>query len=121
MKCKEGGIGSAGLEGKHTGGALGALPRLQGLRQGTRPLFYRTRPVAPSRLCRTLAAYSQEFMGLQVIRRIQHRPNTNAQTRSHIRELTKVCERTIHETVLSCTRAYRRILNSTRTERPSLH
>ena len=44
-----------------------------------------------------------------------------AQTRFHIRELTKVCEREIHETVLSCTQARRQMLDSVPTTKPTLH
>jgi hypothetical protein len=44
-----------------------------------------------------------------------------AQTRRHIRELTKVGEREIHEVVLSCTRARRQLLNSVPTTKPTLH
>jgi len=44
-----------------------------------------------------------------------------AQTRLHMRELTKVCEREIHETVLSCTRARRQMLDSVPTTKPTLH
>jgi hypothetical protein len=44
-----------------------------------------------------------------------------AQTRNHIRELTKICEREIHEAVLSCTRARRQMPNSLSTPKPTLH
>jgi hypothetical protein len=44
-----------------------------------------------------------------------------AQTRRHIRELTKVGEREIHEVVLSCTRARRRLLNAVPITKPTLH
>jgi hypothetical protein len=44
-----------------------------------------------------------------------------AQTRRHIRELTKVGEREIHEIVLSCTRARRQLLNSVPTTKPTRH
>jgi hypothetical protein len=43
------------------------------------------------------------------------------QTRRHIRELTKVGEREIHEVVLSCTRARRQLLSSIPTAKPTLH
>jgi hypothetical protein len=45
----------------------------------------------------------------------------SAQTRHHIRELTKVGEREIHEVVLSCTRSRRQLLNSVATTKPTLH
>jgi hypothetical protein len=44
-----------------------------------------------------------------------------AQTRRHIRELTKVCEREIHEAVLCCTRARRQMPDSASTTKPTLH
>jgi hypothetical protein len=45
-----------------------------------------------------------------------------AQTRRHIRELTQVCEREIHEAVLSCTRGRRRGLDlMLPTTKPTLH
>jgi hypothetical protein len=44
-----------------------------------------------------------------------------AQTRRHVRELTKVGEREIHEVVLSCTRARRQLLSSTPTTKPTMH
>jgi hypothetical protein len=44
-----------------------------------------------------------------------------AEIRRKVRELTKVGEREIHEAVLSCTRARRQFLESTRTSKPTLH
>jgi hypothetical protein len=44
-----------------------------------------------------------------------------AQTRRQVRELTKVCEREIHEVVLSCTRARRQILTSVHTTTTPRH
>ena len=43
------------------------------------------------------------------------------QTRHHIRELTEVCEREIHEAVLSCVRARRRESNSVPNTNQTLH
>jgi hypothetical protein len=43
------------------------------------------------------------------------------QTRRHVRELTKVGEREIHEVALSCTRARRQVLNSVPTTKPTRH
>ena len=43
------------------------------------------------------------------------------QTWRHIRELTEVCEREIHEAVLSCARARRRALNSVPNTNQTLH
>jgi hypothetical protein len=44
-----------------------------------------------------------------------------AQTRRHVRELTKVGEHEIHEVVLSCTRARRQLLNSVPTTKRTCH
>ena len=44
-----------------------------------------------------------------------------AQTREHIRELTKICEREIHEAVLSCTRARRQMPNVVSPAKPTVH
>jgi hypothetical protein len=43
------------------------------------------------------------------------------QIRRHVRELTKVGEREIHETVLCCTRARRQLLNSVPTTKRTRH
>jgi hypothetical protein len=43
------------------------------------------------------------------------------QTRRHVRELAKVGEHEIHEAVLSRTRAWRQLLNSVPTTKPTLH
>lgn len=47
--------------------------------------------------------------------------NDIAQTREHIRELTKICEREIHAALLSCTRVRRRMPNSVSATKPTLH
>jgi len=44
-----------------------------------------------------------------------------AQTREHIRELTKICEREIHEAVLSCTRMRRQMPNVVSPAKPTVH
>jgi hypothetical protein len=44
-----------------------------------------------------------------------------AQTRRNIGELPRVAECEIHEVVLSCTRARRKLLNSVPTPKPTLH
>ena len=43
------------------------------------------------------------------------------QTRRHIQDLTEVCEREIHQVVLSCTRVRRQMLNSAPNKKPTLH
>jgi len=48
-------------------------------------------------------------------------PDDIAQTRRHIRELTKVGEREIHEVVLSCTRARRQLLGSMPITKSTMH
>lgn len=42
-------------------------------------------------------------------------------TFKHLRELTRIMEKEIHEAVLSCTRARRQILKSALTEKPPIH
>jgi hypothetical protein len=39
----------------------------------------------------------------------------------HLRELTRVMETEIHETVLSCTRARRQMIERILTEKPTVH
>ena len=43
------------------------------------------------------------------------------QSRCHIRELTKVCERETQEVILSRTRTRHQMLNSAPTKKPTLH
>jgi hypothetical protein len=81
----------------------------------------------PERAHRALDALSElraMFDGLYELAGNPTKPVTAddiAQTRRHIRELTKVGEREIHEVVLSCTRARRQFLNSVATTKPTLH
>lgn len=42
-------------------------------------------------------------------------------TFKHLRELTKIMETEIHETVLACTRARRQMLDGILTEKPTVH
>jgi hypothetical protein len=81
----------------------------------------------PERAHRALDALSELraiFDGLYELAGNPTKPETAddiAQTRRHIRELTKVGEREIHEVVLSCTRARRQLLDSVPTTKPILH
>jgi hypothetical protein len=81
----------------------------------------------PERAHRALDALSELraiFDGLYELAGNPTKPVTAddiAQTRRHIRELTKVGEREVHEAVLSCTRARRQLLSSLPTAKPTLH
>ena len=81
----------------------------------------------PKRACRALEALSEAgglFRGVYEVAGNPTKPapaDDIVQTRRHIRELTKVCEREIHEAVLSCTRARRQMLDSVPTTKPTLH
>jgi hypothetical protein len=91
-------------------------------------LFGREEGLAlPKRACRALEALSEAgglFNGVYEVAGNPTKPASAediVQTRRHIRELEKVCEREILEAVLSCTRARRQRLNSGPTEKPTLH
>jgi hypothetical protein len=81
----------------------------------------------PERAHRALDALSELrsiFDGLYELAGNPTKPVTAddiVQIRQHIRELTKVGEREIHEAVLSCTRARRQLLSSLPTAKPTLH
>jgi hypothetical protein len=81
----------------------------------------------PERAHRALDALSELraiFDGLSELAGNPTKPVTAddiVQTRRHIRELTKVGEREIHEVVLSCTRARRQLLNSVPITKPTRH
>jgi hypothetical protein len=81
----------------------------------------------PERAHRSLDALSELraiFDGLYELAGNPTKPVTAddiVQTRRHVRELTKVGEREIHEVVLSCTRARRQFLNSVPTTKPTRH
>jgi hypothetical protein len=88
-------------------------------------LFRKEQDLAlPERARRALEALSEAGGLLGGISEVAGNPTKPAsaddivQTRRHIRELTKVCEREIHEAVLSCTRARR---NSVPPKKPTLH
>ena len=59
----------------------------------------------------------------ELVTRDPHANNRNqlATTFSHLRELTRIMETEIHETVLSCTRARRQMLEGIPTEKPTVH
>ena len=81
----------------------------------------------PERAHRALDALSELraiFDGLNELAGNPTKPVTAddiAQTRRHIRELTKVGEREIHAIVLPCRRARCQLLNSVPTTKPTLH
>ena len=81
----------------------------------------------PERAHRALDALSELraiFDGLHELSGNPTKPMTAddiVQTRRHVRELTKIGEREIHEAVLSCTRARRQLLNSLPTTKPTHH
>ena len=101
------------------------LARIAGFIQG---LFGSEEGLAlPKRACRALEALSEAgglFNGVYEVAGNPTKPASAediVQTRRHIRELTKVCEREIYEAVLSCTRERRQRLNSAPTQKPTLH
>jgi hypothetical protein len=81
----------------------------------------------PERARRALEALAEAgglLRGVSEVARDPAKPATAddiAQTRHHISELTEICEREIHATLLSCTRARRRMPNSVSTTKPTLH
>lgn len=57
---------------------------------------------------------------------VERDPNADDRTQldttfKHLRELTKIMETEIHETVLACTRARRQVLDGILTEKPTVH
>jgi hypothetical protein len=57
---------------------------------------------------------------------VERDPNADDRTKldttfKHLRELTKIMETEIHETVLACTRARRQMLEGILTEKPTIH
>lgn len=57
---------------------------------------------------------------------VERDPNADDRTKldttfKHLRELTKIMETEIHETVLACTRARRQMLDTILTEKPTIH
>jgi len=81
----------------------------------------------PDRAHRALESLSEAgglFIGVYEVARDPTKPASAddvVQTRRHIRDLTKVCEREIHKAVLSCTRARRQMMSSMPTTKPTLH
>ena len=81
----------------------------------------------PERARRALTALSEMramFEGVHVVASDLTKPATVddiAQALGNVRELTRISEREIHETVLSCTRARRQTLRSMPTAKPTLH
>jgi hypothetical protein len=81
-------------------------------------------PQPARRALEALAEAGGLFAGVHKFARDPTKPASAddiAETRRHIRELTKVCEREIHEAVLSCTRARRQMPDSVPTTKPTLH
>ena len=81
----------------------------------------------PRPACRALEALSEAGGLLGGVYEVASNPMKPAsaedivQTQSHIRELTKVCEREINEAVLACTGARRQMPNSGPARKPTLH
>jgi hypothetical protein len=81
----------------------------------------------PRRACRALEALSEAGGLLGGVYEVASNPTKPAsaedivQTQSHIRELTKVCEREINEAVLACSSARRQTPSSKPTRKPTLH
>jgi hypothetical protein len=81
----------------------------------------------PRRACRALEALSEAGGLLGGVYEVASNPTKPAsaedivQTRSHLRELTEVCEREINEAVLACTAARRQTPNSEPGRKPTLH
>ena len=94
---------------------------IQGLFGGQEGLAF------PKRACRALEALAEAgalFNGVYQVTGDPAKPASVediVETSSHIRELTNVCEREIHEVVLSCTEGPSQNLTSTRARKPTLH
>jgi len=94
---------------------------IQGLFGGEEGLAF------PKRACRALEALSEAgalFNGVYQVTSDPTKPVSAeeiVETWSHIRELTKVCEREINEAVLACSNARRQTPSSAPTRKPTLH
>jgi hypothetical protein len=94
---------------------------IQGLFGGQEGLAF------PKRVCRALEALAEAGALLNGVYQVTGDPGKPAtaedivETWSHIRELTNVCEREIHEVVLSCMESPGQILSSTPARKPTLH
>ncbi|MBV8335316.1 MAG: hypothetical protein JO358_07720 [Alphaproteobacteria bacterium] len=94
---------------------------IQGLFGGQEGLAF------PKRACRALEALAEAGALFNGVYQVTSNPGKPAsvedvvETWSHIRELTNVCEREIHEVVLSCTDSRREFPSSMPTGKPTLH
>lgn len=94
---------------------------IQGLFGGQEGLAF------PKRACRALEALAEAgalFNGVYQATRNPEKPASAediVETLTHFRELTNVCEREIHEVVLSCTDSRRKFPSSKPAGKPTLH
>jgi len=94
---------------------------IQGLFAGQEGLAF------PKRACRALEALAEAGALFNGVYQVTSNPGKSASvedivdTWSHVRELTNVCEREIHEIVLSCTDSRTQFPSSTPAGKPTLH